>query len=46
MVSDGQVKGAGVNIKNGGVNVDTKSIMAGIQYVGDKSGSKKPQEKD
>ena len=44
--SDGQVKGAGVDIKNGGVNVDTKSIMAGIQYVGDKSGSKKPQEKD
>ena len=44
--SDGQVTGGGVDIKNGGVNVDTKSIMAGIQYVGDKLGSKKTQEKD
>jgi hypothetical protein len=38
---DGSVSTGGVDVKNGEVRVNTKSIMSGIQYMGHKQGSKK-----
>lgn len=39
---NGTVKGGGVDInKKGDIKVDTKAIMAGVQYVGRKAGAKK-----
>lgn len=39
--SNGTIKGNGADISKDGVKVDTKKIMAGVQYVGQKAGSDK-----
>lgn len=36
--SDGSIKGAGVDMGKDGIKVNTKEVMAGIQYVGKKAG--------
>lgn len=36
---NGSIKTPGVNVGKGGVAVNTKAIMAGVQYVGHKAGS-------
>ena len=36
---NGSVKAPGVNVGKGGIAVNTKAIMAGVQYVGHKAGS-------
>jgi hypothetical protein len=44
--SNGTIKTGGVDISNGNINVDTKKVMAGIQYVGTKTGIKKKTDDD
>ncbi len=46
--SDGDISAGGVDIKGGEIKVNTKVVMAGIQYVGQKQGmaKKKADEND
>ena len=44
--SNGTVKTDGIDINNGAVNIDTKKIMAGVQYVGEKMSGKKMDDDD
>ncbi len=40
------IKTPGVGINNDGIKVDTKAVMAGVQYVGHKQGTKKDSDDD
>ena len=45
-VSNKGIKVPGVSVNNKGVKVDSKTVMAGVQYVGRKQGAKKVADDD